>query len=90
MMDGDDGHGSPPPPPSRPESLVTGRHGRLLVLTLGEPAVWTVRRSGARPTLALLSDETHDDARGGIRYTLRGPGLDLTGPDWRALLDALP
>ncbi|GLK17985.1 hypothetical protein [Herbiconiux flava] len=50
------------------------------------PGVWSIRRPGARATLAILTETTSDDAQ---HFSLLGPGIEVSGPDWRELLAAI-
>jgi hypothetical protein len=79
-QDGDDP--SAPVAPPGGSAVVEAGAFPLQVTAVG-PGVWSVRRPGARTTVALLTEST---SGGAARFSLLGPGVEASGPDWRELL----
>jgi hypothetical protein len=74
--------------PPLPSGSATSEFGGLpLVVSAIGSGAWAVRRPAAHATLAVLT-ETRSGR--GPRFSLLGPGVDVSGPDWRGLLQELP
>jgi hypothetical protein len=83
--EGRDASAGVPPLPSG--SMDFESEGLPLEVAAIGSGVWAVRRPGDHATLAILTETV---SVSGPRFTLLGPGVDVSGPDWRGLLQELP